>query len=266
MSELAAKAEELRRRHFADGPLVVLNVWDAASARVVADAGHPVIATSSAAVASSLGRGDHEHMSADEAFGAIERIANAVSVPVTADIESGYELSPLELAHRLIDAGAVGCNLEDSDHHGGEHALVDAERQAQRIHEVCAAASAYGVPVVVNARVDVYLGAPGSARQRSDEAIRRACMYLDAGATCVYPIGLTDRDEIDLLVRELAAPVNIWLRKGGPPLAALQQLGVARISVAAALQNAAMRAIGDISSAILDGDDTRLLSGRETRD
>lgn len=261
-----SRLTDLRRRHFGDCPLIVLNVWDSASARVVADAGHPVIATSSAAVASSLGRGDHEHMSADEAFGAIERIASAVSVPVTADIESGYELSPVELVHRLIDAGAVGCNLEDSDHHGAGHALVDAERQAQRIHDLCEAASAYGVPVVVNARVDVYLGAPGSSRQRSDETIRRARMYLDAGATCVYPIGLTDRDQIDLLVHELAAPVNIWLRKSAPPLAALRQLGVARISVAAGLQHAAMRAISEISSAILDGDDTRLLAGCEARD
>lgn len=261
MSELVAHAEELRRRHFGDSPLVLLNAWDAASARVVAEAGHPVIATSSAAVAASLGQGDHEQMSADEAFGAIERIAAAVSVPVTADVEAGYGLSAGELAHRLLDAGAVGCNLEDSDHRS-EHALVDAERQAQRIQALCAEAQAAGVPLVVNARVDVYLRARRPPRECTDEAIRRATMYLDAGATCVYPIGLTDRDEIERLVDTLAAPVNTWLREGSPSLATLRQLGVARVSVAAGLQRAAMRRVGEIATAILGGDDSGLSPDR----
>jgi 2-methylisocitrate lyase-like PEP mutase family enzyme len=264
MRELAVHADELRRRHFGDAPLVLLNAWDAASARAVTEAGHPVIATSSAAVAASLGLGDHEQMRAEEAFGAIGRICASVDVPVTADIEAGYGLSPGELARRLLDAGAVGCNLEDSDHRAGR-VLLEAEPHSERISELCDAARSEGVPLVVNARVDVYLRTSGSLREQHKEAIRRARLYLDAGATCVYPIGLTDPEEIGLFVRELAAPVNVWLRAGGPSLGALGALGVARVSVAGALQHAAMRLVGMIATDILAGVSTSLFEGPGAR-
>lgn len=261
MRDLAVQAEELRARHFGDSPLVLANVWDAASARAVAAAGHPVIATSSAAIAASLGRGDHEQMDTDDAFGVLRRIAEAVSVPVTADIEAGYGLPAAEIAQRLLDAGAVGCNLEDSDHHD-EGVLLDADLQAERIHALCESARAAGVELVVNARVDVYLQQTASPHRRTEEAIRRARTYLEAGATCVYPIGLTSQDEIALLVQELAAPINIWLRPDTPPLARLSQLGVARVSAAASLHRAAMGHTTAIAAAILDGDLTGLLADR----
>ncbi|MHB1738560.1 MAG: isocitrate lyase/PEP mutase family protein [Actinomycetes bacterium] len=263
MRDLAAQAEELRARHFGEAPLVLANVWDAASARAVAAAGHPVIATSSAAVAASLGRADHEQMDTDEAFGVLRRIAEAVSVPVTADIEAGYGLPPAEIAQRLLEAGAVGCNLEDSDHRG-ECLLLDADLQAERIHALCESAHALGVDLVVNARVDVYLRQATPPHQRTEEAIRRARTYLEAGATCVYPIGLTDQDEIALLVQELAAPINIWLRADTPPLARLGQLGVARVSAAGGLHRAAMDHTTAITAAILGGDLTGLLANRPT--
>lgn len=140
-------------------------------------------------------------MSADGAFGALARVTDALAVPVTADIEAGYGLSPPSWHTRLINAGTVGCNLEDRDHHG-EGALVAADRQAQRIHELCEATNAADVRIVVNARIEVYLRQSGTPHQYTEEVVRRARIYLDTGATYVYPIGLTDRDAIDLLVRE----------------------------------------------------------------
>lgn len=114
---MAARAERLYACHFGQGPLILANVWDVASARAVASAGHPVIATSSAAVAASLGYPDHQQMPANVAFAALERIARAVDVPVTADLEAGYQLKPAEQVERLLESRAVGCNLEDTDHH-----------------------------------------------------------------------------------------------------------------------------------------------------
>jgi len=254
---LSALAAELRARHFGMRPLLLANVWDAASARAVAEAGYPVVGSSSAAVASSLGEGDHECMTPDAAFAAISRIAAAVPVPVTADIEAGYGLSPAEIAARLLDAGAVGCNLEDSDH-AAPGGLLDADRQAERIHDLCQAAKASGVDLVVNARVDVYIRQAVPERTRAAEAIRRGRKYVAAGATCVYPIGLRDGDEIALLIRELKAPVNVWLRRDTPSIAELGRIGVARISVAAALHRATMIGTRQVADAILRGDTSEL--------
>jgi 2-methylisocitrate lyase-like PEP mutase family enzyme len=248
-------------RHSAGTPLLLANVWDAVSARAVPAGGHQVIATSLAAIAASLGIADHEQMHPDDAFAAFRRIAGAVAVLVTADIEAGYGLPAAEIAERLLEAGAVGCNLEDSDHHH-EGALRDPERHAERIHALCDAAKGAGVALVVNARVDVYLRQGGAGtmerHERTKEAIRRARTYLDAGATCVYPIGLTDEDEIALLVEELAAPINIWLRADTPSLATLARLGVARVSLAAGLQRAVMGHTTALATALRAGEDAGL--------
>jgi 2-methylisocitrate lyase-like PEP mutase family enzyme len=150
MSRLSELAGDLRTSHFADRPLLLAKVWDAASARAIAEAGHPVIATSSVAIDASLGVGDHEQMTPDMAFAALKRIADAVEVPVTADLEAGYRLPAGERVDRLLDAGAVGCNLEDSDHHTTA-GLVEADRQADYIAAVCAAGRQAGIEVVVNA-------------------------------------------------------------------------------------------------------------------
>lgn len=251
--DLPVLAADLRAHHFGDQPLLLANVWDAASAQAVVEAGHPVVASSSAAVAASLGEADNERMSPATAFAAISRIASAVPTPVTADIEGGYGLSAADLATRLLSAGAVGCNLEDTDHHGSE-VLLDAQRQAERIDALCQASRTAGVDLVVNARVDVYIRQAVPEEKRAAEAIRRGRLYVEAGATCVYPIGLTDRDEIALLVREIGAPVNVWLRLDSPPVAELRRLGVARISVAAALHRATMARTGELAAVLLRGD------------
>jgi len=238
-ADLAQQAELLRSLHHASQPLVLPNAWDVATARAVVAAGFPVVASSSHAVAESLGFPDNDTMPPDVAFGAVARIAAAVDVPVTADVEAGYELAAADFIARLLGAGAVGCNLEDSDHHGSG-VLVPLERQVERLQAVRQAATAAGVPVVINARVDVFIRNAGEPETRLDEAIRRGKAYLGAGADCLYPIGLTDTATIETLVRELEAPVNIWLRPNGPSRQRLAELGVARISLASGLFRRAM--------------------------
>lgn len=227
MSDLKAHADLLRELH--DGPLLVLpNAWDVASAELVAELGFPVVATSSAAVADSLGHQDGEKAPWREMFAATARIAAAVPVPVTMDAEAGYGLDADEFVARLLDAGAVGCNLEDVDHRAG--GLVVAEEQADRIAAVRAAADAAGVPVVVNARTDVFLPVGGIPEQdRLAEAVRRGRLYLAAGADCVYPVGASTRDNLATLVAEVPGPVN-GNTNDAIDLAALAALGVARVS------------------------------------
>jgi len=231
---LAERAEALRRLHTSSRPLVLPNAWDVASARLVVKAGFPIVATSSGAVAATLGYEDNDSMPVDEAFGVIARIARSVSVPVTADVEAGYGLSPQELVERLLDAGAVGCNLEDTDHHGGA-GLVDAGENADRLRAVRQAASEAGAHVVLNARVDV-LRLEGDLRELFEEAVRRARLYLQAGADCVFPIRLADDEPIGEFVRRVEGPVNV-VGVGALPLARLTELGVARISFAGFLMS-----------------------------
>jgi 2-methylisocitrate lyase-like PEP mutase family enzyme len=231
---LAERADALRRLHQGPRPLILPNAWDVASARLVVKAGFPVVATSSGAIAATLGYDDNDSMPVDEAFGAVARIARSVSVPVTADVEAGYRLSPKDLVERLLAAGAVGCNLEDSDHHSGAE-LVDADEHAERLRAVRQAATEAGVDIVLNARVDV-LRLEGDRRELFEEAVRRARLYLQAGADSVFPIRLADDELIAEYVRRVEGAVNV-VAAGAPPLARLAELGVARVSFAGTLMN-----------------------------
>ena len=237
---LAEQAETLRALHVPGSPLVLPNAWDAASARLVEEAGFATVATSSGAVARSLGYEDGGGMPPDEAFAAVARIARATTLPVTADVEDGYGLEARELVERLLEAGAVGCNLEDSDHRGGEGPLVPAEQQAERIASVKDAARAAQVDVVVNARVDVHLRRVGREESRLDEALRRARLYADAGADCVFPIMVFDDETIRALVAGVDAPVNVLARVDAAAVPRLAALGVARISFGSGLAAAAV--------------------------
>jgi 2-methylisocitrate lyase-like PEP mutase family enzyme len=236
--DLQVAAERLRALHQASEPLVLPNAWDAASARVVVEAGFPVVATTSVGVALSLGWPDGEQVPPDEMFWAIGRIARAVDVPVTADIEAGYGLSPEEVVRRLLAAGAVGCNLEDTDHRAGR-SLRDADAQAERVAQVKQAARSAGVDIVVNARTDVFLREVAADVVPLDEAIRRGRLYREAGADCVFPIGAPDEGTIVALIDGIPAPLNVIAGfHGAPGQARLQQLGVKRISYAGRLHRA----------------------------
>ncbi|MGK5742525.1 isocitrate lyase/PEP mutase family protein [Micromonospora sp. URMC 103] len=226
--DLADRAAELRALHRPGDPLVLPNVWDAASARAVAAAGFPAVATSSAAVAETLGHADGEATPPGEMIAAVARIARVVDVPVTADLERGYGLRPAELVERLLAAGAVGLNLEDSDPATGR--LVEVDEQVALLAAVRAAARVAGVEVVINARLDIFLGGGGDPAGRLAEAVDRARRYRAAGADCVYPIGLTDPDAVCALVDAADGWINLLARPGGPGVADLAALGVARIS------------------------------------
>jgi 2-methylisocitrate lyase-like PEP mutase family enzyme len=205
-------AATLRALHVPGDPVLLPNAWDAASARLVENAGFPVVATGSAAVADALGFADHHGTPPDEMFAAVRRIASSVGVPVTADVEAGYGLPPAELAGRLADAGAVGCNLEDTDHANGT--LVEPARQADYL---AALRSANG-DLVINARIDVFIGAEDE-RAVLDDAVARAGTYLAAGADCVYPILVRDRSVLETFLAEVRpAPVNVVHLPGGPSL------------------------------------------------
>ena len=233
-SELANRAGQLRALHRPGSPVVLANVWDVASAKIVAGAGYPAIATSSAAVADVLGYEDDDSMPPDEAFGAVGRIARVLEVPLTADMEAGYGLAPDDFVGRLLRAGAVGCNIADTAHNG-QAGLVDAASHASRLRAIKEAARAAGVDIVLNARVDVRPGGPDEL----DEAIRRGRLYLEAGADCVYPIFFGEEAAISALVAGAGGNVNIALRRHDVEwLQRLARLGVARISMGAGLMRA----------------------------
>jgi 2-methylisocitrate lyase-like PEP mutase family enzyme len=246
-ADLAARADALRALHHGR-PLVLANAWDARSARLVVAAGFPVVATSSGALVTALGYEDGSLAPADEVFAAIARIAGAVDVPVTADIEDGYGLAADELAGRLLDAGAVGCNLEDSDHGPDAEPLVPAGAFAERVRALKAAGRALGVDLVVNARVDVHVRQAGSPESRLPEALRRANLYLEAGADCVYPITVSDEDTARALVAGVPGPVNLMARPDPADVARLASFGVARISVGSGLARVADQRISEVAA------------------
>jgi 2-methylisocitrate lyase-like PEP mutase family enzyme len=240
LTDLKTRATRLRDLHHGEDMLILPNVWDAASAAIVADAGFPAVATASHAIADMLGYPDGEGAPGQEMFAAAGRVARAVSVPTTVDAEAGYGMQPTELVDRLIEIGAAGCNLEDTDHKSGE--LTDAEVQADWLAGVRSAADAAGVPIVINARVDLFL--PGKEIAETDrvaEAVRRGRLYLEAGADCIYPIAVSRKADIARLVEELPGPINAN-SFGDLDLATLRELGVARVSYGPLLHQTAMAA------------------------
>jgi 2-methylisocitrate lyase-like PEP mutase family enzyme len=200
----------------------------------VVAAGFPVVATTSAGVAATLGYADEEGAPAEEMLAAAARMARGVEVPVTVDAEAGYGMQPGELVAALRSAGAAGCNLEDTDHTAGR--LRDPDRHAEWLRAVRQAASADGYRLVINARVDVFLGpflagaGPGTQEGLVPEALRRANAYLEAGADCVYPIALWETDALRRFTSEVRGPVNVARLPQAPSLAELAAAGVARVS------------------------------------
>ena len=237
-AEQASKAEAFRALHRGPRLLLLPNAWDAMSARIVASEGFPAIATTSGGVAWALGYPDGEAAPWDEVVAATARIARAVSVPVTADIETGYGDTPEAVARSIgdiIGAGAVGVNLEDGLRSGAAP-IRTVDDMVARIRAAREAARAAGVPIVINARTDLYLKNIGDEQSRFDEAVVRARAYFAAGADCFYPITLRDAETIGRLVRALNAPVNIGgVRAGFPNVAELEALGVRRASTATAV-------------------------------
>jgi len=228
------QSDTLRTLHVPGTPLVLPNAWDAASARLVEAAGFPVVATSSNAMAAVLGYEDGEQVPVDDALAYVATIADAVRVPVTADFERGFRLSPVELVERFAASGAVGFNLEDSNPSTRE--MVDASAQADFLAAVRAASDASGVDLVINARTDSFIRRAGSPDEQLAASLDRGTHYLAAGADCVYPIAASDPDVIRALVDGTPGPVNIGFGGGQASLSDLAALGVARVSFGPSLQ------------------------------
>ena len=248
-TDLQGQCDLLRSLHRPGAPLLLPNAWDVATARAVVAAGFAVVATTSGGVAAALGYEDHERAPADEMFAAAARIARGVDVPVTVDAEAGYGMEPAELVAALRSAGAAGCNLEDTDHAAG--GLRDPDRHAEWLTAVRQVASADGYGLVINARIDVFLGpllagaGPGTQGELVPEALRRANAYLEAGVDCVYPIVLWETDALSRFTSEIRAPVNVVRMPRAPSVAELAALGVARVSWGHFLYHQAMARFGD---------------------
>jgi 2-methylisocitrate lyase-like PEP mutase family enzyme len=241
-AEQRVKAELFRAMHHGPRLLLLPNAWDAISARCVVAAGFPAAAPPRGGVAWALGYPDGEAAPWDEVVAATQRIARAVATPVTADIESGYGATPAAVARsirQIIQAGVVGVNLEDGLRNAPApiRTIGDA---ADRIRAAREAADAAGVPIVINARTDLYIKNIGDEESRFAAAVERGRAYLAAGADCFYPISLRDPETMGRLVTELGAPININVRAGLPNVAELEALGVARASTATALPLMAM--------------------------
>jgi 2-methylisocitrate lyase-like PEP mutase family enzyme len=213
--------------------LVLPNAWDVASARIFEDAGFPAIATTSGGIANALGYPDGQRIPRDEMLAVVHRIAEAVAVPVTADMEAGYGLTPeavADSARQAVSAGAVGMNLEDGIP-GRPDRLFEVSQQKEKIRAVVEAGQAVRVPFVLNARTDVFLHSIGPAETRLAHALERLNAYREAGAQCVFAPGVADERTIAELVRGLEGPLNILASAGSPAIPTLERLGVARVSL-----------------------------------
>lgn len=235
---MKSKADLLAKLHHPPPLLVLPNAWDAASARLFEEAGFPAIATTSAGIAWTLGRADKQKIGRDEMAAAIGRIVQAVKVPVTADMEAGYG-DVAATVHAVIDAGAVGMNLEDATHHSGAP-MFTLEEQVDRIKEARRAAESKGIPLVINARTDVFLLASEPGVEQVFEAIQRLNAYKEAGADCLFAPGVTDKLRIEALAKAVRGPLNVLAGAGTPTVEELQLLGVARLSVGSGAMRSAL--------------------------
>ncbi len=243
------RAEYFRSLHHGPHILVLPNAWDAASAKMFERTGFNAIATTSAGIASSYGYPDGERMSRDEMLEVVERIANVVSLPVSADMESGFGNTPEEIAETaqlVLEAGAIGLNLEDGTR-DKSHPLTDVSLQIEKIKSVRQIAEKFGVPLVINARTDVYERLDKNDKTLLVQAIQRGNAYREAGADCIFVIDVDDIKIIADLVREIDSPINILARYGSPTIAELERLGVARVSFGSIPMRATMSLVGRIA-------------------
>jgi len=245
------KAERFRELHDRKKILILPNAWDVPSARVFEDAGFPAVATSSAGMLVSLGYPDGETIPEDLFFATVKRIAGALAVPLSVDLVAGFGRTPGEVAETVksvIQAGAVGVNIEDFTHTTKK--LRPIRSQVEKLKTVRRLGNKMKVPLVINARTDALRYAEGDEEARLGEAIRRATAYRDAGADCVYPMGLVDAATISRFLDALDCPVNVMVRKGLPPIKELEDLGVARVSFGPTASNAAMGLLKRISKEV----------------
>jgi len=262
------KAEDFRELHHGKRILILPNGWDVPSARVFEDAGFPAVATSSAGMLASLGYPDGEVIGRDEFVSAVGRIARVLSVPLSADVVAGFGSTTKDVlmtVKAILKTGAVGINIEDFAH--ATKKLYPIRRQVENVKAIRKLGETQGIPLVINARTDALRFAEGDEGARFKEAVRRATAYRDAGADCVYPMGLTDQASIAAFVLALDFPVNVMVRKGLPEISELERLGVARVSFGPSPSYAAMGLLKRAAKEVLEkGTYENLVEGAITFD
>lgn len=234
------KATLFRSLHAGSSILVLPNAWDAASAVIFEQVGFAAIATTSSGVAAALGYADGQHIGKDLLLESTARIVRVVDCPVTVDIEAGYGEGiegVLQTVKAIIEVGAVGINIEDS-RTGEDASMVDSSSQVELIQAIRQLGTTMDVPLVINARTDVFLHGRGNPASQVDEAVRRANAYRQAGADCLFPIGASDAGIIASLVQAIHGPINILASPATPSIPELAKLGVARISFGGGLLRA----------------------------
>ena len=247
------KAEDFRGLHHGKRILILPNAWDVPSARVFENEGFPAVATSSAGLMVSLGYRDGEVIGRNEFVSAVERIAKVLSVPLSVDIVAGFGKTTEEVVatvKAILRAGGIGINIEDFAH--STKKLFPAERQVENVKAIRRLGDTVGVPLVINARTDALRFGIGDDEAKFEEAVRRATAYRDAGADCVYPMGLTEAVSIKRFVKELDFPINVMIRKGLPRASELERLGVARVSFGPSASYAAMGLLKRAAKEVLE--------------
>jgi 2-methylisocitrate lyase-like PEP mutase family enzyme len=250
----ARKTDLLRKLHSGPRMLVLPNAWDVASARVLEELGYPAIATTSAGVAFALGYPDGQRVSRDEMLEVVARIARAVRVPVTADMEAGYGTTLADMAETakaIVAAGAVGLNLEDVTGET-ESSQVNTELQAEKIRTIREVSASGGVSLVINARTDIYLMPIGPEAMRFERTVERLRAYRAAGADCLFAPGIVDRRLIEKLVKAVAAPLNILVTPGCPSIPELEKIGVARASIGSGVMRSTLGLVRRIGKELLE--------------
>ncbi|HEX9832572.1 MAG TPA: isocitrate lyase/phosphoenolpyruvate mutase family protein [Mycobacterium sp.] len=242
---LKERAEILLALHQPGNPVVLPTVWDAWSARLAVDAGFAALTVGSHPLADSVGKSDQEGMTFDDVLARVEQITAAVDAPISVDIESGYGQAPTRLIAGLLDAGAVGLNIEDTVHSEGGR-LRSATEHAELVGALRKAADEAGVHVVVNARTDLFIRQDGDESDRVDRAIARLTEAAAAGADSLYPVGRHDPAALRRLTSELPLPVNAIALPDQDDPTSFGPLGVGRISFGPFLQRALSVNAGEI--------------------
>ena len=247
------KAIQFRNMHSGSPILILPNAWDAASARIFEQAGFPAVATTSSGVAAALGYPDGERISRNMLVEVVEHMTRVVKCPVTVDLEAGYGNTiedVLETVKAIINAGAVGINIEDSAK-GQEKTLVDVLYQVELLKAIQETSLSMDMPLVVNARTDVFLLAIGDPTTRFEEAVLRANAYRQAGADCLFLIGVNDERTIEDLVLAINGPINILAGSKAPSIEELARLGVARVSFGSGMMRATLAHLRRIAQELL---------------
>lgn len=254
------KQEALRFRQLHHDPkiLIIPNAWDVASARVFAKCGFAAVGTTSMGVAAALGYAEPQVISFEQMLDLVTRIVGAVDVPVTADLEAGYGSTTDEIVscvRRAIEVGVVGINIED----GTEYptgSLIDASLMMERIAAIRQMCNDIDKPLVINARIDVYINSVGEPESRFDQTVHRATQYVEAGADCIFVPGGLEKETIANFVKQIPGPLNVVANPAIsvpviPPIPVLQELGVARVSVGSGVMRATLGLIRSIADELL---------------